>query len=60
MDAILVMALMRFSTGTRAGMSSGSSRIVMSSGKYMKDTLIHTANGTTTKTIGPFVRGACR
>jgi hypothetical protein len=61
--AILVMALMGFSTGTRAGMSSGSSRIVMSSGEYMKDALIHIANGTRIKKIGsfgPFVRGACR
>jgi hypothetical protein len=52
MDAILVMALMGFSTGTRAGMSSGSSRIVMSSGEYMKDALI--PNRTTTKKIGSF------
>jgi hypothetical protein len=48
------MALMGFSTGTRAGMSSGSSRIVMSSGEYMKDALMRTANGTTTRKIGSF------
>jgi hypothetical protein len=48
------MALMGFSTKTRAVMLSECSRIVISSGEYMKYALIHTANGTTTIKIGSF------